>query len=51
MVKNKTLHFKSKAGYDRWLAYGHMHKLFDVPGNQNIMIRGKPIKVKHKRGG
>lgn len=45
-----TLHFKSKAGYKKYLAYGHIHKVFETtPGNQKIVIRGKPHKVKHKR--
>ncbi len=46
----KTLHFKNKAGYNRYLAYGHIHKVFEnTPGNQRIKIGGKTHKVKHKR--
>jgi len=44
----KTLHFRSKTSYQKWLAYGHIHGKFDTPGHQNIMIRGKKHKVKHK---
>jgi hypothetical protein len=44
----KTLHFKSKSGYQKWLAYGHMHGAFKkVPGHQKIVIHGKSHKVKH----
>lgn len=42
-----TLHFKSKAGYHKWLSFGHMHGLFRVPGNQRIVIKGRAVKVKH----
>ncbi len=46
MVRN----FKSKQGYMKWLAYGHMHKVFEkTPGDQIIKIHGKPHKVKHLR--
>lgn len=59
-----TLHFKSKEGYRKWSAYGHMHTktgklvlakkgrvdLFKAtPGIQKIIIGGKPHKVKHRR--
>jgi hypothetical protein len=44
----KARNFKSKAAYKRWLAYGHIHKVFErTPGNQRIKIKGKPHKVKH----
>jgi hypothetical protein len=44
----KTLHFKSKAAYQRWLAHGHISGKFkETPGHQKIVIRGKPHKVKH----
>lgn len=45
----KTLHFKNKKSYRKWLAYGHMHHEFDVPGNKRIYIHGKLHKVKHKK--
>jgi hypothetical protein len=46
-----TLHFKSKTGYRKWLAAGHIHGYFaKTPGHQKIVIRGKPHKVKHKIG-
>ena len=41
----KTLHFKSKAGYKKWLAHGHIHGLFH--GKKRIKIRGKTHRVKH----
>jgi hypothetical protein len=44
----KTVNFKSKAAYERWLAYGHTHKLFTGPG-ENITIRGKKHKVVHEK--
>jgi len=43
-----TLNFKTKAGYRKWLAFGHIHKVFKkTPGHQKITIRGKPHKVFH----
>lgn len=46
MVRN----FRSMTAYKRWLAYGHIHKVFeDTPGNQRIKIRGRAHKVKHSR--
>ena len=48
-MAKKPLHFKSKAGYKKWLAFGHMHGAFKkAPGHQRIMIRGRVHKVKHK---
>lgn len=45
-----TRHFKSKAGYKKWIAYGQIHGIFaKTPGHQKIFIRGKPHKVKHKK--
>lgn len=49
MKTTGTKHFKSKAGYMKWLAHGHIHEDFKVPGNQKVFIRGKLHKVKHKR--
>lgn len=44
------MNFKNKKNYDKWLAYGHIHKDFEnTPGNQKITIAGKVHKVKHKR--
>jgi hypothetical protein len=46
----KALRFKNKKAYERWLAYGHIHEVFEhTPGNQKITIGGLPHKVKHKR--
>lgn len=45
-----TLHFKSKQGYKKWLAYGHIHGDFKrVVGSQKIVIAGHAHKVKHTR--
>ena len=58
----KSLNFKSKTAYKKWLAYGHMHtktgkyvlakkgrkSLFaTTPGNVKVLIKGKAHKVKH----
>ena len=46
----KALHFKTKKGYMKWLAHGHISGVFEkTPGNQKIFIDGKPHKVKHKK--
>lgn len=35
----KTLNFKSKSAYMKWLAYGHKHKLFEsTPGNKRDSV-------------
>jgi len=48
--RKRTLNFKSKEAYIRWLRYGHATKVFErTPGHQRIKIRGKPHKVKHKK--
>jgi len=44
------MNFKSKVGYKRWLAYGHMHGDFaKVPGNQPVSIKGKSHDVEHEK--
>ena len=43
------LHFKNKGAYGKWLAFGHMHGKFTVPGVQKIYIGGKLHEVSHKR--
>jgi len=43
----KTIHFKKKSGYKKWLAYGHMHKVFK--GKKRVTIGGKSHKVQHAR--
>jgi len=42
----KTMNFKSKAAYKKWLAYGHMHKVFH--GKTAVKIKGQAHRVKHK---
>ncbi len=45
------LHFKTKAGYKKWLAYGHIHGDFaKVKGNKEIYIAGKKHTVDHVLG-
>lgn len=47
--KRKTLHFKSKSGFRRWTAYGHMHGAMGHKrkGFPTVKIRGKTHRVKH----
>lgn len=48
MKTTGTMHFKSTAGYHKWLAYGHMHGKFKVAGVKRVIIRGRVHNVKHK---
>lgn len=44
----KTLHFKSKEAYRKYLAFGNIHKVFKHKAPYSkIVIRGKAHKVKH----
>lgn len=44
------MNFHSQADYKKWLAYGHMHKVFEnTPGNTPVKIQGKPHKVVHAK--
>jgi hypothetical protein len=49
----KTLHFKSKEGYRRWLAYGHIHGAFKKHRKASkyprVKIRGKTHRVRHRK--
>lgn len=48
----KTLHFKSKKGYKKWLAYEHIHHVGKRHRKGNyprVRIHGRPHKVKHHR--
>jgi len=48
--KIKKMNFSSKQAYRKWLAYGHIHGIFErTPGHVKVYIRGKPHKVKHSR--
>ncbi len=48
MVRKKTMHFKSKAAYKRWAAYGNIHGVFKKsPGHTPIKIKGKSYRPKH----
>lgn len=40
-------HFKTMVSYKKWLAAGHIHNFFKVPGHQTVYIGGKLHKVKH----
>ena len=45
----RSLNFKSTGNYHKWLAFGHMHQVFEqTPGNTSIKIRGKKHRVSHK---
>jgi hypothetical protein len=45
-----TRNFSSLGAYKRWLAYGHIHKVFEkASGVQKVKIRGRKHKVKHSR--
>ena len=45
-----TRNFKSKESYQKWLAFGHISKKFEVtPGHQKVLIEGKKHKVVHSR--
>lgn len=45
------MNFKSKAGYQKWLAFGHMNGSFaKTPGNQPVKIKGKKHTVNHGNG-
>lgn len=48
-MAQKTLNFKSKEAYRKWLAYGHMHIPDFGETPVGIKIRGKKHKVKHSR--
>ena len=47
----KTLHFKSKKAYRKWLAYNWIHnkRKMGKPPHKKIIIAGKPHKVKHPK--
>ena len=47
-MTKKTINFKSKAKYQKWLAYGHKNNLFDGKG-MNVTIRGKKHVVIHEK--
>jgi len=46
-LKQKTMNFKSKKGYKKWLAYGHMHVKGFGKTPIGIKIGGKSHTVKH----
>ena len=47
-MPKSILHFKSKAGYKKYLAFGNIHHVFHG-GKPIIYIHGKKHKVHHKR--
>jgi DNA repair exonuclease SbcCD nuclease subunit len=47
-----TRNFRNREAYRKWLAYGHIHKVFDMtPGHQKVRIRGKPHRVNTEKRG
>lgn len=50
-MAKSAMNFKSKGAMKKWMAYGHMHKVFEKsPGNTPVKIKGKAHKVVHKKG-
>lgn len=46
----RTLHFKSKKAYDKWIAYGNIHHAFQkAPGESTVFLAGHLHRAKHKR--
>ena len=49
--KSKTLHFKSKSGFKKYAAYGHIHGVMGKHRSgykyPKVKIRGKNHRVKH----
>lgn len=45
MAEDKPINFGSKAKYERWLSYGHMHGL--MHGHMPVHISGQPHRVSH----
>lgn len=44
------MNFKNAKAYHDWLAYGHIHHVFDeTHGEQEITIHGRHHRVKHSR--
>jgi hypothetical protein len=41
----KAIKFASKKKYSKWLAFGHMHKVFH--GKKRVTIAGKKHTVRH----
>lgn len=49
-MAKKAMNFASKADYQKWLAFGHMHGAFaKSPGNTPVKIAGKAKKVDHSK--
>ena len=49
--KVKSMNFRSRRAYGRWLAYGHIHSVFKRrKGNVRVSIRGRRRRVSHLKG-
>ncbi len=48
--KIKKMNFRSKKAYRKWLAYGHIHGVFErTSGHVKVSIRGRLHRVKHSK--
>lgn len=47
-MAKKTLNFRSREAYSKWLAFKHIH-LPRTKEKDRVTIAGKPHKVKHGR--
>ena len=45
----KTMNFKSKEAYRKWLSFGHIHIKGFGKTPVNVKIKGKTHKVKHSK--
>jgi hypothetical protein len=51
-MAKSAMNFRNKGAYQKFLAYGHMHQVFEnTPGNTPIKIKGQTHKVVHARMG
>src|SRR4029077_1355414 len=46
-MPQKTLHFKSKTTYNKWLAYDHIHNTHEGEHPVKVDIAGEPHEVHH----
>jgi len=51
-MAKKAINFKSKQSLRNWEKYGHATGVFEsTPGNTPVKVKGKSVKVNHKKGG
>ena len=44
-----TRKFSNKKSYNKWVAYGHIHKVMNNKGRIKVKIGGKMHKVDHSK--